>query len=90
MIGQVGTPVRQEPILSPSLAPPDEQDRMTVRYAEEFDRYVGDVGLFSEDDDEDEEEAKGTSGEPLVAKPRPRAKSPAPTPQYRAQVRFRT
>lgn len=37
-------------------ASPDEQDRMTARYAEEFDRYVGDAGLdLDEEDDEDED-----------------------------------
>lgn len=37
-------------------ASPDEQDRMTARYAEEFDRYIGDAGLdLDEEDDEDED-----------------------------------
>ena len=37
-------------------ASPDEQDRMTARYVEEFDRYVGDGDLgMADDDDEDEE-----------------------------------
>lgn len=34
---------------------PEEQDVMTVRYAEEFDRYVGDAGIELEDEDEVEE-----------------------------------
>lgn len=35
-------------------ASPEDQDMMTARYAEEFDRYVGDAGEVFEDDDEDE------------------------------------
>ena len=34
---------------------PEDQETMTVRYAEEFDRYVGDAGIELEDDDELEE-----------------------------------
>jgi hypothetical protein len=30
----------------------DEQERMTVRYAEEFDRYVGDAGMVVEEEEE--------------------------------------
>jgi hypothetical protein len=30
---------------------PEEQEMMTVRYAEEFDRYVGDAGIELEDED---------------------------------------
>jgi hemerythrin superfamily protein len=37
-------------------ASPDEQERMTVRYAEEFDRYVGDAGVIFEEDEEEEDE----------------------------------
>lgn len=33
---------------------PAEQERMTDRYAEEFDRYVGDAGLAQEEEDEEE------------------------------------
>jgi Hemerythrin HHE cation binding domain len=31
---------------------PQDQEMMTARYAEEFDRYVGDVGIDLEDDDD--------------------------------------
>jgi hemerythrin superfamily protein len=33
----------------------EDQEMMTIRYAEEFDRYVGDAGIELEDDDELEE-----------------------------------
>jgi hemerythrin superfamily protein len=33
---------------------PDEEERLTARYAEEFDRYVGDAGLVAEDEDHSE------------------------------------
>jgi hemerythrin superfamily protein len=36
-------------------ASPDEQEFMTARYAEEFERYVGELGVSANEDDEEEE-----------------------------------